>query len=1184
MATPNIVPRADSEGQLGTSSKYWAAAYIDLIYVGAGKIGRDADNLLDFSADNHLTLRLNANNKLVFDGARMYPNSNDGYGLGLASNAFSDLFLASGAVINFNNGNVTLTHSDSKLTLADNDVLAFGTDNDLQVYHNNTDAFINNDTGDLYIKNFANDKDIVFQSDDGSGGTTAYFTVDGGAVRTNFAKELRMLDNAKFKAGTSGDLEIYHDGSNSYLQNSTGDLYIQNHADDKDVILRSDDGSGGQTAYLTLDGSATSMQAAKNIVFADSIRSVFGGGADLAIYHNGTTNNIEAANGNLRLVQSQDDADITFESDDGAGGITTYFYLDGSSATHDGSATTALYTNWPDNSRISLGTSHDLKIYHDGTDTVMQNDTGDLEFQNRQDDGNIVFKSDDGSGGVTEYFRLDGSTTRTVASKDIQLSDNVHAYFGDGFDLQIVHNATDTYLQNLTGHLYIQNHADGKDIILRSDDGSGGLTPYLTLDGSSTSININKDLYAADNVKLRAGNAGDLSMLHNATNSFIQNENGNLSIINYADDKDIIFQSDDGSGGVATYFFLDGSLKYNRFIQNVLFDDNVNLDFGANGNARISTDGTNTTIKNFVGDLNITNVADNRDIIFQSDDGSGGVETYFFLDGSASSGPFTAFPDSSKLAFGDGRDLQIQHDGTNSTIQNNTGNLIIANDTGVTITGASGSTDGKIVIKPVSGGREYQLKNVGSDFRIHDASADVVRIHFDNDGNTGIGTTTPASALHVAGTFQVGVDDTGHDVRFYGAASGRYMEWDESENALKFTDFSRIKIGTGSDLEIYHDGSHSYMQNGTGDLIIKNTTHAGDIIFQTESSGGTLATYFQIDGGITKTTFSKDTKHLDTVKGLFGTNDDLQISHDGNHSYISQAGTGKLYIQQNTDDEDLVLQSDDGSGGVTDYLVLDGSQVTIRMKRQAKWDDNIKATFGNADDLEIYHDGSNSVIHDNGTGHLNVRADNLQLMNAAGNQYHINAISSGSVSIFHNASKKLETTATGIQVSGATGNAAGAGFNTSGTVAIDVGEINGEIITTIKVDLGTGAILSSGTAGDVIGEDDTEGAFLTRITTAVNGIVYRGEMICVEVPTTGDPDINLAANSSATLAEDGAGEGEHVLIDGGTATLAKHYPSFTIPSGGIQNDHLYLTHGGTTAGTYGAGQFIIKLYGAAVVS
>ena len=31
MATPNIVPRADSEGGLGTASKYWASAYIDTI-------------------------------------------------------------------------------------------------------------------------------------------------------------------------------------------------------------------------------------------------------------------------------------------------------------------------------------------------------------------------------------------------------------------------------------------------------------------------------------------------------------------------------------------------------------------------------------------------------------------------------------------------------------------------------------------------------------------------------------------------------------------------------------------------------------------------------------------------------------------------------------------------------------------------------------------------------------------------------------------------------------------------------------------------------------------------------------------------------------------------------------------------------------------------------------------------
>ena len=65
MATPNIVPRADSEGGLGTASKYWASAYIDFIYVGAGKIGRDADNLIDFTTDNQITFRVSTGDNVV---------------------------------------------------------------------------------------------------------------------------------------------------------------------------------------------------------------------------------------------------------------------------------------------------------------------------------------------------------------------------------------------------------------------------------------------------------------------------------------------------------------------------------------------------------------------------------------------------------------------------------------------------------------------------------------------------------------------------------------------------------------------------------------------------------------------------------------------------------------------------------------------------------------------------------------------------------------------------------------------------------------------------------------------------------------------------------------------------------------------------------------------------------------
>ena len=65
----------------------------------------------------------------------------------------------------------------------------------------------------------------------------------------------------------------------------------------------------------------------------------------------------------------------------------------------------------------------------------------------------------------------------------------------------------------------------------------------------------------------------------------------------------------------------------------------------------------------------------------------------------------------------------------------------------------------------------------------------------------------------------VGVDDTGHDVKFFGATSGRYLLWDESDDTLEFNDNVKATFGTGSDLQLYHDGSNSYVKDtGTGAL------------------------------------------------------------------------------------------------------------------------------------------------------------------------------------------------------------------------------------------------------------------------------------------------------------------------------------------------------------------------------
>ena len=60
-------------------------------------------------------------------------------------------------------------------------------------------------------------------------------------------------------------------------------------------------------------------------------------------------------------------------------------------------------------------------------------------------------------------------------------------------------------------------------------------------------------------------------------------------------------------------------------------------------------------------------------------------------------------------------------------------------------------------------------------------------------GNVGIATAAPASMLHVTGNLTVGVDDTGGDVKFFGATSGNYLLWDESADELVLSGTIKIK-------------------------------------------------------------------------------------------------------------------------------------------------------------------------------------------------------------------------------------------------------------------------------------------------------------------------------------------------------------------------------------------------------
>ncbi len=84
----------------------------------------------------------------------------------------------------------------------------------------------------------------------------------------------------------------------------------------------------------------------------------------------------------------------------------------------------------------------------------------------------------------------------------------------------------------------------------------------------------------------------------------------------------------------------------------------------------------------------------------------------------------------------------------------------------------------------------------------------------------------------------------------------------------------------------------------------------------------------------------------------------------------------------------------------------------------ATFDDNSKAIFGAGSDLQIYHDGLNSYIDDQGTGRIYIRAsDQLRLQASDGGNYALFA-ANGAAQFYYANSEKLATTSTGVDVTG----------------------------------------------------------------------------------------------------------------------------------------------------------------------
>ena len=276
------------------------------------------------------------------------------------------------------------------------------------------------------------------------------------------------------------------------------------------------------------------------------------------------------------------------------------------------------------------------------------------------------------------------------------------------------------------------------------------------------------------------------------------------------------------------------------------------------------------------------------------------------------------------------------------------------------------------------------------------ANADVVRYVIEDGSNFEIGTGTYTSsgttltrtvsessnsnnAINLSGSATVFIGATAADIELSGNMAG-----DTSSNghAIKLGDrtgtgANELIMGAGDDFKLYHNGAtgHSLITaTGSGNLQIAATN-----IELKAASGHALltATY----GGSVDLYYNSSKKAETTSSGL-KTTGTLNV----NGAYTLPTSDGSANQVLTTNGSGAVTFADAGGGGslsgnMAGDISSNGHEIKFADSGAADQD---RLTFGASDDLQIYHDGSNSYIVEGGTGDLRLQAANLAIQNTFG--------------------------------------------------------------------------------------------------------------------------------------------------------------------------------------------------------
>ena len=294
--------------------------------------------------------------------------------------------------------------------------------------------------------------------------------------------------------------------------------------------------------------------------------------------------------------------------------------------------------------------------------------------------------------------------------------------------------------------------------------------------------------------------------------------------------------------------------------------------------------------------------------------------------------------------------------------------------------------------------------------------------------------------------------DEGADFTFNGASS-KDMVWDSSDGQLEFADNAKATFGA-DDLQIYHDTSHSYIDNATGGLYIRGNGANSNNGIRLQPKNGENGIKIIPDGA---------------VELFHNANNKLQTTNTGINV------TGETVDDGATHDGDVTFK---GNASGTD-MVWDKSADNL------KFNDNVYARFGNSNDLQIFHNGSASFIQETAGGTIRVGGQVINIQNQALNETLATFTQNAGVDLYFDNAKKLDTEAYGIEVTGTVGTDTlivtgvstvaslifSAGTNTNGVSYFDA---NGQVQSTVSPASGistSNSILTTNASGVPIWTD-----------------------------------------------------------------------------------------------------------------